>query len=442
MKKHPTLSRIAIACLMTCSAGVLAANPTYTPGALSTLGKVSHPGTILSSTINPAAGELLVGMDEKVRMGFMSSLGYRLELGPIDNFLDQADDLADALEDEDLSLNDALELKDDFDALLPEFGQSGRLTQQAGFSIPLMPFAFRSETLNGVITFDISAGGMLDARFLDDPIQIEVASEQINLLTSSSFYIKSAAALTASVGYSRNVWESEMGDYNVYAGATANLHVIGLNKQLIALQNLIDDEDVGTAIEDEFSSNTGSTTEVGFDLGVLWTAPNAQIGLTILNANEPEFAYGDIGQNCLELDTVSLQSNCFIAQQVFSDEIALSETATLSAKTIVEGAIYTESRNWLISAAAELNSTYDLIGRESQYVSVSASYSSDGYILPSLRFGAAKNLVGTELTTVSGGTTLLGMINIDLTMSLETIEVDGSEIPRVFGFNIGIEEKF
>lgn len=442
MKKHPTLSRIALACILSTSTAVIAANPAHTPGALSTLGQVSHPGTILSSTINPAAGETLVSIDENARMGFMSSFGYRAEVGPIDNFIEQADELNEALKNEDLTLNEALELKDDFDALLPELGSSGRLTQQGGINLPLMPFAFRSEKLGGVITFDVSLAGMLDARFLDDPIQIEVANEQINLLTSSSFYIKGAGVLNAAVGFSRSVWESETGDYNVYGGATINLHQVALNKQLIALQNLVDGVEVGDAIEDEFGENSVTTSGLGIDLGVLWTAPNAQVGVTILNANEPEFDYGTIGENCLDLDNVARQSNCFIAQQVFSDELALSETAVLTAKTIVEGAIYTESRNWLISGSAELNSTYDLIGRESQYVTISASYHSDGYILPSLRFGAAKNLAGSELTTVSAGTTLFGMVNFDLTASLETIEIDGTKLPRVFGFNIGVEEKF
>lgn len=442
MRKHLSLSRISMAFLLSCSTGAIAGNPSHTPGALATLGNVSHPGTILSATVNPAAGELLISLDESTRMGFFSSVGYKMELGPVDNFLDQADELADDLDKDELTLNDALDSKEKFDALLPEFGESGRLTQQAAATIPLLPFAFRSETLGGVITLDLSVGGILGARFLDDPIQIEVVNENVNLLTSSSFYIKSAGVVTASAGYSRNVWQSESGDYNIYAGATANFHQVSLNKQLIALQNLVDDEDVSSAIEDEFGENSVTTSDVGLDLGLLWVSPNAQFGVTVLNANEPEFEYGAIGEDCLDIDSAARQSNCFIAQQVFSDRIALNETAVLSAKTIVEGAIYTESRSWLISGAAELNSTYDLVGRESQYVSVSASYVSDGYILPSLRFGAAKNLVGTELTTVSGGTTLFGMVNFDLTMSLETIEYDGTTLPRVFGFNIGIEEKF
>lgn len=442
MKKHPKLSRIAFATALSFSTTVMAANPTHTPSALSTLGKVSHPGTILSLSANPAAGETLLSIDDDVRMGFMSNLSFQLEMGPLDNFMEQANELSDALDNEELTLNEALDLKDDFDALLPELGDSGRLTQQSGISLPLMPFAFRSEKLGGVVSFDVSAGLMSHGQFLDDPIQIEVANEQINLLTSSSIYIKNAVAVTAAVGYSRNVWESQTGDYNLYGGTTINLHNVGLNKQLIALQNLVDGEDVQGAIEKEFEKNSTLKTAVGLDLGLLWTAPNAQLGVTILNANEPEFEYGSLGENCLEIESVARQSNCFIAQQVFSDEIALTETAVMSAKTIVEGAIYTESRNWLISGSAELNSTYDLIGRESQYVTVSASYNSDGYILPSLRFGAAKNLAGSELTTVSGGTTLLGMVNFDLTMSLETTEIDGTVVPRLFGFSLGVEEKF
>ena len=100
--------------------------------------------------------------------------------------------------------------------------------------------------------------------------------------------------------------------------------------------------------------------------------------MTVLNANEPEADYGTSGENCAQLNSAARKSNCFIAQQSFSDRIALSETAIMTAKTVVEVGFHTEDKAWAISAAADANSTYDLIGRESQYVSVSASYSSDG----------------------------------------------------------------
>lgn len=440
MKKHPHLSRLFIGCALAMSTQAMGAGFTQTQGALSTLGQVSHPGTILSLKNNPASGELLIGLDESVRLGF-AAIGYQAEFGAIDNFLEDAEDLADAMEDDDLDLGQALDLKEDFDALLPQLGQDGRLTQQGSFQ--LLPVAFRSETLGGVITMDLGFNGQLDARFLDDPLDIRVINEQVNLITSSSIYVKSAAIATASIGYSREVWQSSESDNKLYAGASVNFHTIGLNKQLLALQNLIDGEDIESAIEDEFDQNSETTSAVGIDLGLLYTTPNAQIGISVLNANEPEAEYGTIGVDCMQFsDNAARQSNCIIAQQTFSDRIALTETAVLTAKTVVEGAFYTEDKAWAIAASADVNSTYDLVGRESQYVNVSASYSSDGYILPSIRFGASKNLVGSELTTVSAGATFFGMLNFDLNMSLERVEVDGTEVPRVFGFSLGLEEKF
>lgn len=440
MNKHPHLSKVFLGCAFALSTQAFAGGFTQTQGALSTLGKVSHPGTIMSIKNNPAAGELLIGQDEKVRLGF-ASFGYHAELGAVDNFIDDAEALADALEEDLDSFDQADQLKADFDALLPQLGADGRLTQQGSFQ--LLPVAFRSETFGGVFSFDLGVNGQLDAKFLDDPLSIAVINQdQINLITNSSIYIKSAVVATASVGYSRNVWESENGNNKLYAGATVNFHQIGLNKQLLALQNFLEDQDVAEAIEDEFDQNSETTSAVGIDLGFLWTTPNAQIGVTVLNANEPEADYGTIGENCSQLDNAARQSNCFIAQQSFSDRIALTETAIMTAKTVVEVGFHTEDKAWAISAAADANSTYDLIGRESQYVSVSASYSSDGYFLPSIRFGASKNLVGSELTTVSLGATLFGMANLDLTFSPEMVDVDGTEVPRVFGFSLGMEEKF
>jgi len=426
------------------SVSSMAGYQVHSPGPLLTLGKTTHPSTTLSFTSNPAGGELLLGKDESLRMGYFSSLGIDIETGDVDNFIDDVDDLKDALDKDDLTLSEAIDIKNRFEDILPVMGEDAQVTVGLGLHVPLMPFAIRSDLLGGVISFDLQAQGIFDTRFLDDTLDIQLTGSDVNLVTSSAIYVKGGSILTGSVGYSREIWNpAPFGlSTNLYAGIQTNVYKVSLNKQVLALENMLEDDDIGDAIRDEFDENTVDTTQVGVDLGLMWALPNGQVGVTVSNINEPEFDYGDIGKNCASISDPTRQSNCNVAQQVFGDEIALSETAVMSSQTTVEGALYTEDKTWLLSGAADVNSTFDLVGRERQYVSASASYFSNSYILPSVRFGVSKNLVGSELTVVGFGTTLFGMVNIDLSASLDQVEVDGTEVPRQVGFNIGIEEKF
>ncbi|WP_156490645.1 conjugal transfer protein TraF, partial [Oleiphilus sp. HI0086] len=244
------------------------------------------------------------------------------------------------------------------------------------------------------------------------------------------------------LSYSAEVWQPPVMDSKLFAGVQLNAYHATMNKQVLALTNIAEDDDAGDAIRDEFEENTVSTTEMGVDLGLLWAFPNGHAGLTIANINEPEFKYGDIGTDCGSITDPTRRANCEVARDVFSGEISLQETAVMAAQTTIEGSLYTEDKQWLLTGAYDLNSVYDLVGRESQMISGSATYFPNSYILPTIRLGISQNLVGSELTMVGFGTTLFGMMNIDLAASLDTVELDGTKAPRRFGFNIGFEEKF
>lgn len=440
-KKVATATLISSTLLGTPSA-VMAGYKAHAPGPLMTYGKTTHPSTILSITGNPASGHTLLSEGENHRMGYLSSFGLDIEVGEVDNFIEQVDDLVDRLDEDFTNVNDANAVVTEFQDLLPLMGEDAQLTLGLGGSVPFMPFAVKSDTLGGVLSFDLSAQGLFDIRFLDAPIEVVTVGGTSTVETDSSLYIKGGSIVTGSLGYSREVWEPTFVENStLYAGLQANIYSVSLNKQVLALSNIEDDE-VSDAISDEFDENTVDTTQVGIDFGLLWSMPNGQVGVTFANINEPEFDYGDIGTNCGSIIDPIRQSNCFVAQNRFSGEIDLSETAVMNMQTIVEGAIYSENKQWLFSGAADLNSVYDLVGRETQYLSASASFFPNSYIIPSLRFGINKNLVGSELTTVGFGTTLFGVMNVDLAASLDTVEIDGTKAPRHFGLNIGFEEKF
>ena len=418
----------------------MASYQAHAPGPLLTYGKTTQHSTILSLSGNPANGNMLLSEGENHRMGYFSSLGVDVEIG---EFVDEVDELVDLLDEDNININRANAMKAKFEALLPQMGETARFTLGLGLNAPFMPFAVKSDFLGGgVLSLDVKAQGLFDARFLDAPITVQTVGGNTTLETDSAVYVKGGSILTGSLGYSREVWKPTFVEGStLYAGVTANVYKVSLNKQVLALTNM-DDDGLSDSVRDEFDENTVDTTQVGLDLGLLWTMTSGQVGITFANINEPEFEYGDVGKGCGSITDSVRQANCFVAQNVFSGEINLSETAIMNAQTTVEGALFTDNKQWVLSGAVDMNSVYDLVGRETQYISASANYFPDSYIIPSVRFGVHKNLAGSKLTSVGFGTTLFGIMNIDLMASLDTVEYDGTKAPRYFGFNIGFEEKF
>ncbi len=414
----------------------------HQPGPLLTLGKTSNPNTLLSMRNNPSNGEMLINYDENFRMGYFSSFGLSAEVGQVDNFLDEVDELKDALDDDTLTIGEATDIKQKFDALLPVFGEDARVTLGLGLHVPFFPMAIRSDLWGGVIGLDFRASGLFDISFLDAPLDIQIVGSEASLETASALYVKGGGLVSGSLGYSREVWQPPVADSKLYAGISVNVYQATLTKQVLALTNIAEDDDAGDAIRDEFEDNTESSTGVGIDLGLTWAFDNGHAGITITNINEPEFDYGPLGVNCSNITDATRQANCFVARDVFSNEIDLEETAVLTAQTTLEGSIYTKDKQFLLSGTFDVNSAYDLVGRESQYMSAQVSYFPNSYFIPTIRLGMNKNMVGSELTMVSFGTTLFGTMNIDLAASLDQVEIDGEKAPRAFGFNIGFEEKF
>ncbi|WP_197483102.1 conjugal transfer protein TraF, partial [Oleiphilus sp. HI0128] len=119
IQKSKLVKGIALAVLFGGAVNAVAGYQGHQPGAILTLGKTTNPNSLLALGNNPASGELLVGDEESLRLGYFSSLGFGLELGDLNNVEDDIEELEEILDSENLTLDQALDAKDKFDALLP-----------------------------------------------------------------------------------------------------------------------------------------------------------------------------------------------------------------------------------------------------------------------------------------------------------------------------------
>lgn len=399
------------------------AGPTLTDGASS-----SH-WTALYATRNPAGAEFSISPESKIRMGVLSSLGIGVEVGPVDDFVDEIDGLIEQLDRDDISLAEGQALVQRFNALLGTMARDGYAKVHAGAHVPFFPMLIRSK--RGVVTLNASFAGLARLGLLDAPVTYNALAGELE--TASAVYVKGATLGEVALGFARPVWSDRSRQLTV--GTNVRYLQAALSKQVVALQTA--DDDVEDIVKDTYDANEHESSHVTLDIGAIYSTDNYRIGLTLANLTEPEFKYGTIGNDC-HLLSGSAQHNCY-APRYFSDRLALSETWTLERLATVEGAWFFADGRGTLSGALDLNEVRDPVGDLNQSFAVSLGYKTLTRLLPDVCIGYRKNLAGTKLDTATFGMTFFRRLHLDVAWGLKSTVIDDRSMPRNFALNLGFE---
>lgn len=433
---------ISILCMSSVSA--MAGTSGILPGSMSTTGPSSNHHSLFAATHNPAMAALTVNSDESWRTSYFASIGTNIELGDVNDFVDDVDELIDILDDPgstDMSVDETL---DRFNSVLVKIGEEGYLKNSTNIYFPGFPVYWKPSFLKGTLFSELSLGTQEKLSIIDSELRFN--NQNNGFETSSAAYIKTGIETKFSVGYGQKVLEDfyPMGlEGSLYAGTKVSIYSLDLSKQVFQLQ-LLDGKDIGDAVEDAYENNLESTTAAAIDVGVTWVADKYRVGLTLENLNSPEFKYGAVGQNCESIaeDSVA-RSNCELTAEFVQTEgeIKARESHVKSALVSVD-ATYFLLHNWAVSTSLDLASWDDIVGTQNQEFQVSTSYTPSSVFLPSVRIGMHQNLVGSELTTYGFGLSVLNSISLDLAFAPDYIEYEGDKAPRKFSFALSFEENF
>ncbi len=393
--------------------------------------------SLVSSVGNPAMASLLIGHKETYRMSFLPTLQLNTEIGQVDNLEDDLEYLSDILDDPDSAQQSASDVLDRFESVLDLMGDQGYVNSSMSFTIPLLPFYMNSKTLGGTIGVNAEVNAIGGFRVLDDALTFDDFQGSFN--TATSLYVKAAIEKSLSVNYSRQAYKHKWG--TLYAGAKLKLVDMELSKQVLPLM-YIDGDQISDIIVDEYDNNLQSSTGMAIDLGFVWDAPTYRVGLTFNNLNEPEFEYGAVGVNCQQISNSNSRDNCEVAKYFAEQkgEINASEVYVKQTTAVVD-AMYKLSNRWFVSAAADLVQYTDGIGNAHQWSHISMAYNGEGWV-PSARLGYHTNSIGSQTSSVTFGTTLFKYVNFDLEYGLDSVSVDGSDIPRRLGFGLSVQQSF
>ena len=96
----------------------------------------------------------------------------------------------------------------------------------------------------------------------------------------------------------------------------------------------------------------------------------------------------------------------------------------------------------MLNFAADTSPVHDPVANQLQWMTVSAAYATNNWIIPGVRVGYRKNLAGSQLSAATVGFTLFKTLHLDAAYGLETIDVDGQPQPRMAQLNLGLDLLF
>jgi len=412
-------------------------------GAGMTLGSSSNRFSLQAAQNNPAMGSLLLSESKKLRLSYAPVLSANIEVGDLDNFSEDLDDLVDIIKDPGATSDTPDKVLQRFNTVLLDMGDAGYAKNNISINIPLFPMYYRYGSF-GVFGLGAKIGSQTALRVLDDPLSYD--SQNKSFATASALYVKNGIETELSLSYSRALFKRvtfNSPKNTVSVGGKIKLINLRLSKELIPVQQL-ENANVKKIIFDKYDNNLEASTGVGLDLGVVWDSELFRIGLVLENINSPEFEYGKVGSNCTRFEENSQnRSSCESAAYFINNkgEIVGNETHTKVSMFRLDSLIKA-SQYWSLSMVLDLSEYNDIVGFDNRWINVAAAYDGGGNFLPSVRTGYQKNLTGSKTSSVKFGLTFFKVVALDLEYGLQSIEIDGRRAPRRLGFSLSLEESF
>lgn len=352
------------------------------------------------------------------------------------------------------------ELVDEVAAAAVLLGLSVTGTNAKAFVSADAPILISNDTLGGAWTFGANFSVTTDLKGLNEPINFDAdlakstlqaayeadppetdsvtydlsggASVTVNpdgttkfRFDNNSGVITKAAQITEiSVGYSRKIWQKN--DNKVLLGIRPKYLDVGLSNKATPISNIDNSKDIFEALD---SSSFKHESDLSVDLGAIWAGKQYQVGATLTNINEPVFHYPE--------HDVSGFTNPDIIKAIRDTERYVMER-----QLKLEAGYITSDGAWGINLGYDVNAVPDPMGDDYQWLSLGAGFASDSWWLPGARLGVRKNMSGTELTYITAGITVFNIVNLDIASTTDTIDVDGTTVPRGLIANLGVNFLF
>ena len=455
------------------------ATPVYQPpGPNLTYGSSSNNQSIMSSVANPAAPAAQLGKeDSQYRFGIIH-IGGGYEIGNVNDLFNQVDKAATDIKTP-ITTAELATLVDPNPAIfatnianfintstatatlnnvLNSVQQDGNATLFFGGHVPLTPFVISRKGWGGSFVLDANVSAIANGSFISDPFNISntTATAFANAYIAnplapnlpippndSTMLVKAAAVAELGLGYSRSVLRreapepvegeptpgklsaSQLKAGELTAGGRVKFYQVGLANMAASLTSM--QEGSQDVLKDDLTYT--KSTGFGLDVGALWTSKHYRAGAWVNNLNSPSFKYPAI-------NTTGYTNTAVIAQ------LNTGMTYTMKPQLQLEGAVYSESQNFVVNLGLDANAVPDPVGRDFQWMTLSGAYATSSWWIPGARVGYRSNLAGSKLSYVTAGLTMFKALSLDIAYGLDKLTYEGNSIPRSAMINLGLQMTF
>lgn len=446
----PVLRATALVLMVAAALPALANQSLMASGSGLTMGPVYNRANLGSVAFNPANATRLEAPDEHLRFG-MVDLGARYEMGTIDD-LEAVTDQVRADIDSAKVVGTQVAAEEALARLnavhLPKLEAGARLSSQGRASL-MSPLVIRADSIGGAFAVSASVQLQGSGRFRrSDAVLINptVANPRFAVTTASAFDVKLARVTHLSLTYGADIthWlpdaarsTAEGGRLDI--GVRLNNYRARLERQVVTF---VDAAGNTSDIRLGDRNNRNYANASAMDLGVMWGDEHYQIGATLYNIGSPKLRYPD--------PTVDANRDA-MAKLVLDGAISPLDAVSLKPHMVLEASVFSANKRWLMQSSMATNATPDFVGEQQRFGTLAVAYNADryqgdfatllNYIMPSVRLGVRRNMVGSRLSLTSIGASW-GIFSLDISASQKSVNVDGTKAPRAAAVSFTVAEKY
>lgn len=440
------------------------ATPVYQPsGANLTYGSSSNNQSIMSSIANPAAGAAVLKREDNQYRAGLITIGGGYEVGNVNDLSNQIDSTKTKLNAQTIGTTCDLTQPDGVivacvntnfvapvNSLLGSLQKDGNGSVFFGGHVPIMPLVVSKNKWGGSFVLDANVSGIANGSVIKDTVADITTADVTAIKTSgiytppandSSLLVRAAVTSELGLGFSRSVLTREV-DTNTVGELTADKLKSGeltagvrLKYYQVKLANKAEKQQTTTGGSQSTlkASQTYTTnSNIGLDVGALWTSRRYRAGAWVSNLNSPSFKYS----------AIDLTAYTNLASPVRS-QLSASTTYEMKPQLQMEGAIFSESQNFVVNGTLDANAVPDAVGREFQWMTLSAAYATNSWWIPGARVGYRSNLAGSKLSYITGGLTLFKALSLDAAVSTDKVSDNkGKSVPRSAMLNLNLQMTF
>ncbi len=415
----------------------------------------------MSSVANPAAGAAALSKEDGQYRAGLITIGGGYEVGNVNNLANQIDStqakLNQTVDVSTLSDGAAVAAYINANLIAPvnsltnTLQKDGNASVYFGGHIPVMPLVISKKKLGGSFVLDANVSAIANASFIADPFSpitdaegtviLGGGSYTLPITNDSTLLVKAAVTSELGLGYSRSILKREVGDYmagemtadklkagELTAGVRLKYYQVKLANKAQRQQTATGGAQSSLNASQTYTSNSG----VGLDVGTLWTSRRYRVGAWVSNLNKPSFKYSAIDLNGLGYTNAGIIS-----------QLSASTTYDMKPQLQMEGAVFSESQNWVINGGLDANAVKDAVGREFQWMTLSAAYATNSWWIPGARVGYRSNRAGSKLSYLTGGLTLFKALSLDAAVSTAKVtDNKGKSAPRSAMINLNLQMTF